>query len=70
MNSRAHRAAKPLTEARARALDTARCSCGHRVTQHQGLMAKSGKALVYSGHCTAMVTVDGLSRRCPCAGPR
>jgi len=69
MSSPAQRAAQALTKARDKALLTARCSCGHAVTQHQALMARSGKALVYSGHCTAMVT-DGITRRCPCRGPR
>jgi hypothetical protein len=68
MTSPAQRAAQALTKARDRALLTARCSCGHAVTQHQALMARSGKALVYSGHCTAVVSIEG--RRCPCRGPR
>jgi hypothetical protein len=50
------------------------CSCGHAVTRHHAVQAKSG-AVFHVGHCVAILNggfVDGVivTRRCPCKGPR
>lgn len=46
------------------------CSCGHAITRHHAVQAKSG-AVFHVGHCTGTNVVPAIGTfRCVCRSPR